>query len=347
MVVDDSEASRATIAGILRSAPEVDVVLSTADAEEALRRAFLERPDVICLDLEMPRMDGFTFMRLLMARQPTPVVVVSSTTRRADVFKALELGALDFVAKPERGADLGAIRAELLAKIATVRALRMENLEAQAARGREAPVLTELPAAATLRLVVIGASTGGPSALARMLGMLRADLPLAIAVVQHMPEKFTRAFAERLDRSTAFHVREAEEGDTLAPGRVLIAPGGRHLRLVRQGAPRVGTLRASIVEREPGEARYCPSVDLLFESAAEAWGEHVCGVVLTGMGNDGREGVRAVKAAGGMTIAESERTAVVYGMPKEAVDSGCVDEVLALDRIAERLARFGAGGGTP
>jgi two-component system chemotaxis response regulator CheB len=343
MVVDDSEASRATIAGILRAEPEVEVVLSTGDGEEALRRAFTDAPDAICLDLEMPGMDGFTFMRLLMARQPTPVIVVSSNTRRQDVFKALELGALDFVSKPERGGELGPLRSELLAKIATVRALRMENLEAQAARGRTAPAF-EVPLAATLRLAVIGASTGGPSAIARLLGLVRADLPLGIAIVQHMPEKFTRAFAERLDRSTAFHVREAEEGDTLAPGRVLIAPGGRHLRLVRQGPPRTGTLRATLQERQPDEPRYCPSVDLLFESAAEAWGSQVCAAVLTGMGNDGRAGVAAVKAAGGTTLAESERTAVVYGMPKEAVESGCVDEVLALDRIAERLTRFGLGG---
>jgi two-component system chemotaxis response regulator CheB len=342
MVVDDSEATRATIAGILRSAPDVEVVLSTGDGEEALRQAFLERPDAICLDLEMPRMDGFTFMRLLMARQPTPVIVVSSNTRRQDAFKALELGALDFISKPERGGDLGPIRAELLAKIATVRALRMDNLEAQAARGREAPSIAEVPAPATLRLVVIAASTGGPTAVARLLGQLRADLPLAIAVAQHMPENFTRTFAERLDRTTAFDVREAEEGDTLSAGRVLIAPGGRHLRLVRQGPLRSGTLQASLVERQPGEARYCPSADLLFQSAAAAWGDQVCGVILTGMGNDGRAGVGAVRAAGGVTIAESEKTAVVYGMPKEAVESGNVDEVLALERIAERLARFGA-----
>jgi two-component system chemotaxis response regulator CheB len=209
------------------------------------------------------------------------------------------------------------------------------------------PVIVEAPAPATLRLAVIAASTGGPSAVSRLLGLLRADLPLAIAIVQHMPEKFTRAFAERLDRSTAFEVREAEEGDALTPGRVLIAPGGRNLRLVRHGPPRSGTLRASIVERHSRETRYCPSADILFESAAEAWGDQVCGVVLTGMGNDGRAGVGSVKAAGGVTIAESEKTAVVYGMPKEAVESGYVDEVLAIDRIAERLARFGAGGSAP
>jgi two-component system chemotaxis response regulator CheB len=347
MVVDDSEASRATIAGILRSAADVEVVLSTGDGEDALRRAFLEKPDVICLDLEMPRMDGFTFMRLLMARQPTPVIVVSSNNRRQDVFKALELGALDFIPKPERGGDLGPIRAELLAKIATVRALRMENLEAQAARGREAAAAVERPAPATLQLAVIGASTGGPSAVSRLLGLLRPDLPLALAIVQHMPEKFTRPFAERLDRSTGFDVREAEDGDVLRPGRVLVAPGGRHLRVVREGVRGDGALRAAIVDRQPSESRYCPSVDLLFESAADAWGPQVCAVVLTGMGNDGRAGVAAVKAAGGITIAESEKSAVVYGMPKEAVESGCVDEVLALDRIAERLSRFAAGGSRP
>ncbi|HET7754862.1 MAG TPA: chemotaxis-specific protein-glutamate methyltransferase CheB [Anaeromyxobacteraceae bacterium] len=346
MVVDDSESSRAAIASILRSDPGVEVLLSTGDAEEALRRAFLERPDAICLDLEMPGMDGYTFMRLLMARQPTPVIMVSSNTRRQDVFKALELGAFDFISKPERGGDLTPIRGELLAKIATVRALRMENLEAQAARGRQSAAAAPTPAPAPLQLAVIGASTGGPSAVTRLLGLLPAGLPLAVAVVQHMPEKFTRTFAERLDRTTGFHVREAEDGDTLSAGRVLIAPGGRHLRIVRQGPRGLGALRANVVERQPDDPRYCPSVDLLFESAADAWGDRVCGVVLTGMGNDGRAGVRAVKAAGGITIAESETSAVVYGMPKEAVESGHVDEVLSLERIAERLARFAARGGT-
>jgi two-component system chemotaxis response regulator CheB len=376
MVVDDSDAARATLVEILRSAPDVEVVLSTGDGEEGLRRAIQDRPDVVCLDLEMPRMDGFTFLRLLMGRSPTPVVVISSNSRKQDVFKALELGALDFVAKPDRTpGDLGPLRQELLAKIATVRALRLENLEPQphdparrvaappAAPALATPSPTPVPRPPVLapavtpvervrppalrqapqgpaRLVVIGASTGGPSALARLLALLPADVPLAIAIAQHMPEKFTRTFAERLDRGTPFDVREAEHGDALVAGRVLIAPGGKHLKLERVDSSRGAGLRAVVIEPGSVDRRYRPNVDLLFRSAAEAWPRDLCGVVLTGMGNDGRAGVQAVKAAGGLTIAESERSAVVYGMPKEAVESGAIDEVLSLDLIVERLVEF-------
>jgi two-component system chemotaxis response regulator CheB len=191
-----------------------------------------------------------------------------------------------------------------------------------------------------MRLVVVGASTGGPSAIARLLALLPPDLPIGVAIAQHMPEKFTKTFAERLDRGTGFDVREAADGDPLVPGRVLVAPGGKHLRLVRGGAGRAATLRAAVLEPGERDGRYRPNVDVLFRSAAEAWPGELCAVVLTGMGNDGRAGVVAVKAAGGLTLAESERSAVIYGMPKEAVESGAVDEVLALDRIVERIVEF-------
>jgi two-component system chemotaxis response regulator CheB len=358
MVVDDSDATRAAVVAILRAAPELDVILSTRDPEEALRAALVERPDVVCLDLEMPRMDGFTFLRLLMARRPTPVIVISSNSRKQDVFKALELGALDFVAKPERNTtDLSAVEGELLAKIATVRALRIENLEPHPAPARSkpapapdaaaalppvpaAPPPRPAPTAPPSRVVVIGASTGGPSALARLLGLLPQDLPIGIAIAQHMPEKFTKAFAERLDRGTSFDVREAADGEPLVAGRVLLAPGGKHLKFVRGSG---NTLRAHVGDARPQDPRYRPSADILFESAAQLCGPLVCAVVLTGMGSDGRAGVRAVKAAGGLTIAESEQTAVVYGMPKEAVESGHVDEVLPLDGIVERIIEFAGG----
>jgi two-component system chemotaxis response regulator CheB len=341
LVVDDSAYNRHAITHILSSEPDVTVVGSAADGEEALKMVNQLEPDALTLDLEMPKMDGFTFLRVLMAQRPTPVLVISSYSRKPDVFKALELGALDFIAKPEdRTASLEAIRGELLVKLRTVRSLRLENLEERAARAEVSQVVptpgTQLP----LRLLVIGASTGGPPALGRILSRLPQDLPLAVAVAQHMPERFTRAFAERLNHLAAFSVAEAEDGEVLTPGRVLVAPGGRQLLLARDGDHQ---LRA--VVREPGgeEALHCPSIDLLFESAARAMGDRVCAVVLTGMGNDGRRGIAAVRQAGGRTVAESADTAVVFGMPKSAIDSGAVDAVLSLDDIVEEVVAFCRG----
>jgi two-component system chemotaxis response regulator CheB len=335
LIVDDSDASRAELARIVGGAPGLSVAGEARDGEEALRDALRLAPDVVVLDLQMPRMDGFTFLRLLMARRPTPVVVVSALSRRTDVFKALELGALDFVAKPETG-DLGEIAGELLEKCATVRALRIENLGLHPGRSTGPAVSRELVEPA--HVAVVGASTGGPTAILQLLAALPGDLPLGIVVAQHMPERFTAAFAERLGRASAWSVQEAVEGDLVAAGRVLVAPGGRHLELARDGA---GVLRAAIRSRAdaPG-VRYCPSVDRLFASAARELGERACAVVLTGMGHDGTDGAVAVKRAGGLTLAESPESAVVYGMPQSAAESGAVDEVLGLAELAARLARF-------
>jgi two-component system chemotaxis response regulator CheB len=287
----------------------------------------------------MPRLDGLSFLRLLMARRPTPVLVVSSQARRTDVFKALELGALDFVAKPDaRHGGLDALRDELLAKLEVVGALRPGSVGAvpeAPARRRASSAEAEPP-----RIVVVGASTGGPRALLQLLGGLPGDLPLGILVAQHMPPGFTTTFAERLSRHTAFSAREASDGDAVAHGRVLVAPGGRHLALRRDGA---GALRAAIEPAGSGPWPWCPSVDRLFATAAAALGSRVCAVVLTGMGQDGREGAAAVKRAGGLTLAESEDSAVVFGMPKSAAESGVVDEVLPLDGIADRIMRFARG----
>lgn len=337
LLVDDSDASRGELERILEG-DGIQVLAHARDGEEALRLALARRPDAILLDLQMPRMDGFTFLRLLMGRQPTPVVVLSSQSRRSDVFKALELGALDFVAKPEAG-GLSAVREELLTKVALVRALRLDALAPRAAADHEPagpPPLVEPPG-----VVVIGASTGGPRAVQELLSALPADLELGFLLAQHMPEKFTRAFAERLGRTTAFSVAEAAQGDLVAPGRVLVAPGGGHLEL-RRGPGPGGALRAAVAPPDAGgySARYCPSIDRLFTSAAQAAPRRLCAVVLTGMGNDGTAGVQAVRAAGGLTLAESEETAVVYGMPNAAVTSGAVDEVLGLPGIAARLVRF-------
>ncbi len=336
LVVDDSEQGGRMVADVLLSEPDVEVVGRPRDGETALQELLRVRPDAVCLDLEMPRMDGFTFLRLLMARQPTPVIIVTGRGSKADVFRALELGALDFVVRPSEAGGMGDFREELLARIRMVRALRLDPLERRAAE----PLREEQPPPA--RLAVIGASTGGPPALQRLLSVLPSDLSLAVLVAQHMPERFTRTFAERLGRQTAFDVSEADDGDAVLAGRVLVAPGGRHLAVERAAG---GRLRARVLPRaEVAGRRYCPSIDLLFESAARAMGSRVCGVVLTGMGNDGRRGVEAVKAGGGLTLAESERTAVVYGMPEEAIASGRVDEVLAIEDVAERLVRFARGG---
>jgi two-component system chemotaxis response regulator CheB len=335
LLVDDSSASRQQCARILRDAPGFTVAGQAGDGEEALREVSRLRPDVIVLDLHMPRMDGFTFLRMLMARQPTPVVVVSSQGRRTDVFKALELGALDFVVKPA-GGSLELVRDQLLQKCATVRALRIENLGLPPRRVAE-------PASIMMRsrVAVIGASTGGPQAIQHLLASLPGDLPLAVLVAQHMPERFTATFAERLGRTTRLSAQEARDGDRVVAGRALVAPGGRHLELVRGED---GALRAAIRIPWPGEGpSYVPSVDRLFASAAAVLGPAVCGVVLTGMGQDGAAGVRAIKRAGGATIAESERTAVVYGMPGSAVATGAVDEVLDLAALAPRLIRFARG----
>jgi two-component system chemotaxis response regulator CheB len=319
----------------------VVVVGVARDGEEALREVHRLRPDMVFLDLQMPRMDGFTFLRLLMARRPTPVVVLSSKSHRADAFKALELGALDFVAKPEEGASFETIAPVLLEKCELLRSLRPENL----GQPPDAPARVRRGGADARepRVVAIGASTGGPQAITRLLSSLPRDLPAAFLVAQHMPERFTAAFAERLGRATAFSVQEAQDGDLVAPGRVLVAPGGRHLLLRRD---REGALHASTAAEAPSSSSrgHVPSVDRLFESVARELGSRACGVVLTGMGQDGRRGVQAVKSRGGLTLAESQETAVVYGMPQAAAESGALDELLPLDRLAERIARFGREG---
>ncbi len=390
LVVDDSTANRDAITRMLAADPEVEVVGHAGDGEEALRQALILKPTCICLDLQMPRMDGFTFLRLLMARQPTPVIVVSSNSRKQEVFKALELGALEFVAKPDPHGeitDLDVIREDLLRKVAAIRRLHVLPPEqpvttdarraeptpraeppatgshatapqAQAAKGDVPHVegVAEPPAAVPAepvrvarhrapgmpaRLIVIGASTGGPTAVARLLAAMPRGLPIAYAIAQHMPGRFTTTFAERLARSTGFDVREASDGEEFLQGRVLVAPGGKHLKVVRTGSGALARLRAAVVGPDPADGRrYCPSVDLLFESAAEAMGDRVCAVVLTGMGSDGRDGVARVKEAGGLALAESAETAVVFGMPKQAVGTGKVDEVLSLEDIAIRLRRF-------
>jgi len=343
LVIDDSAFSRQVITRILSASPLVDVVGVASDGEDALRKTFELRPDLITLDLEMPRMDGFTLLRIVMSRCPTPVIVISGRSGEDQVFKALELGAIDFVAKPTMhpATQMASIEQELIRKVHAIRQLRIERVRMRL--GALHSLVSGPPGggASAPKLVAIGSSTGGPAAIMQIFGAFPEAHPCAFLVAQHMPEGFTRGFADRLDRLTSFRAGEAQGGEALAPGTIWVAPGGKHLELDSVG----GRVTTRVVPRHPRD-KYAPSVDRLFESAAKHAGSEVLAVVLTGMGDDGRLGARAVKAAGGRVIAESEDTAVVFGMPQQAIRSGAVDRVVPLGEIATAI-RCGEGGVCP
>jgi len=364
MVVDDSALNRRTIGDVLGALEGVEVVGKAADGDEALRLAASLMPDLITLDLEMPRMDGFTFLRLLMARQPTPVIVISGSSGGDTVQRALELGAIDYVAKPMRGSpaqdSATSIESLLAEKVAQLQKLSvsgkgpMKRAQQKTAR---TPVITvshgQMPAtpppvaaasapapgtekdASLSRLVVIGASTGGPSALVEVFSQIRTCTSSAIVVAQHMPERFTRTFAERLNRLSVLRVSEAREFEPLHPGRAILCPGGKCLEIVAFGHG----YAAVVVDPSPSD-RFIPSADRLFKTAAEIARDKVVGVVLTGMGDDGARGVVAIKARGGTVVAESSETAVIYGMPGAAVRTGEVDRSLPLGALAAYLAEL-------
>jgi two-component system, chemotaxis family, protein-glutamate methylesterase/glutaminase len=349
LVVDDSAYNRRNIADVFADRPQVEVVGKAADGEEALRLATLLKPDVITLDLEMPRMDGFTFLRILMSKQPTPVIVVSSYSQKENVFKALEIGALDFVAKPDRqiAPDAVEVREQILAKVLLVRSLR-STFAATPPRLRTSANFTHdgrsvleggaaKPSAARYVLpkhvVAIASSTGGPSALLEIFGKIPPVWAGALVVAQHMPDKFTRTFAERLDRKGPVRCGEGQDGDALTKLSGYICPGRQCMEVVAVG----GELRLRVGASSPND-RYVPSADRLLKSVAAAAGSRAVGVILTGMGDDGVEGAKAIRAAGGLVIAESQETAVVYGMPGAAVRAGVPNRVLPLPLVADFLA---------
>jgi two-component system chemotaxis response regulator CheB len=338
LVVDDSAYNRKNIAEILGGRDDIEVVGKAGDGDEALRLASQLKPDAITLDLEMPRMDGFTFLRILMAKQPTPVIVVSSYSNKENVFKALELGAIDFVAKPDRQFQPDpAIRSEILNKVLLVRSLRPLSSVLAARGAAQIPSRNTdagaRPAGAPRYVVAIASSTGGPSALLEVFARLPERFPGAILIAQHMPDKFTRTFAERLDKKGAMRVVEAQDGDVVTARRAYVCPGKQSMELVgsltdlrvRVGAPALTD-------------RYCPSGDRLLKSVAQVAGSRAIGIILTGMGDDGVVGAKAIRAAGGTVVAESEETAVVFGMPGAAARAGVVNELMPLPQIAEYLS---------
>jgi two-component system, chemotaxis family, protein-glutamate methylesterase/glutaminase len=340
LVIDDSAFNRRTISEILDASGSARVVGVARDGEEGIKKAFDTRPDLITLDLEMPRMDGFTFLRIIMKSLPTPILVISSRSEDKNVFKALELGAIDFLAKPAshlHNSDL--LRDEIVSKLRIVRELKLRNVQRRISRPTPATIGLAAPephatSAGRAEAVIIGASTGGPSAIQAVISALPPTLDATVLISQHMPPGFTRAFAERLDRNSGFRVKEAEEGDQAVPGGILIAPGGRNLFVESKAGKFVARL-----EERSDKYKYIPSVDALFFSAAAAYADKCLGVVLTGMGNDGAEGVRRIKAAGGQVIAESEKSSIVFGMPKEAINTQVVDEVCNLEDIPFAIVR--------
>ncbi|MCP3177650.1 MAG: chemotaxis response regulator protein-glutamate methylesterase [Desulfuromonadales bacterium] len=344
LVVDDSAYNRRAITKMLEDLPGVKVVGYACDGEEGLRKVFDLKPDLVTLDLEMPRMDGFSFLRIIMQNRPTPVIVVSARTDDENVFKALDFGAVDFVSKPTAriSTELLSIKEDLHRKVRAVVLTDMRKVLRRPLGQGNRPVPEEAPirhrrrnaGSPSLTQIVIGASTGGPPALQAILSQINEKIPVGIAISQHMPAGFTHAFAERLNKVCALEVSEAQTGDVMEPGRVLIAPGGRNLTFVEDAG------RILAHARDPGaDQRYVPSVDVMFESAARVYGPNLLAVVLTGMGNDGAKGVVSVKEVGGQALAEAEESSVVFGMPKEAIATGRVDKVVPLPLLCTEILR--------
>jgi two-component system, chemotaxis family, protein-glutamate methylesterase/glutaminase len=331
LVVDDSAFMRYTISHHLSAQPDMEVVGLAADGVEGVEQVEALRPDVITLDVEMPRLDGLSALRQIMAKHPLPVVMMSSLTKEgaAVTVEALTVGAVDFVTKPSQSISVHQVLGELAEKVRQAARARV-RAPVTAASPQKRPA-APAPGGRLERLVVIGSSTGGPGALREVIGRLPVDLPAGVVVVQHMPPSFTRSLAERLDDLSAVPVKEAAAGDRVQVGQVLIAPGGLHMTVNRNGEIQLND--------GPTVNGVKPAVDVTMVSAAAAFGDRVLAVVLTGMGHDGRDGSRAIKHAGGRTIVQDEATCIVYGMPRSVVEAGLADTVLPIDQIADGISQ--------
>jgi two-component system chemotaxis response regulator CheB len=338
LIVDDSAVVRQTLSDILASDPEIEVMATASDPFVAAERLRQESPDVITLDIEMPRMDGLTFLQKIMTQHPIPVVICSSLAEEGaqSTLKALEYGAVDIITKPRLGSKQF-LEDSRVALCQTVKAAALARLRPLGPSHKVEPKLsadavlgpgTHAMSETTEKVVAIGASTGGTEALKSLLEVLPPDAP-GIVIVQHMPELFTRAFANRLDKLCNITVKEAESNDTVIRGRALIAPGNHHMLLKRSGARYYVDIKDG-----PLVCRHRPSVDVLFRSAARYAGQNAVGVILTGMGDDGANGLLEMRQAGAVTIAQDEATCVVFGMPKEAIKRSAVSKVLPLDAVA-------------
>ncbi|CAI0786203.1 Chemotaxis response regulator protein-glutamate methylesterase [Serratia quinivorans] len=338
LCVDDSALMRQLMTEIVNSHPDMEMVASAPDPLVARDLIKKFNPQVLTLDVEMPRMDGLDFLEKLMRLRPMPVVMVSSLTGKGSeiTLRALELGAVDFVTKPQLGIREGMLAySELIAeKIRTAAKARLPQRSSSPAPA----ILSHAPLLSSEKLIAIGASTGGTEAIRQVLQPLPATSP-ALLITQHMPPGFTRSFAERLNKLCQITVKEAEDGERVLPGHAYIAPGDRHLELSRSGANYQVKLHDG-----PPVNRHRPSVDVLFRSVAQYAGRNAVGVILTGMGNDGAMGMLEMHRAGAYTLAQNEASCVVFGMPREAIATGGVNEVVELERMSQRMLAQIAGG---
>lgn len=349
LIVDDSAVVRQTLAEIINSDPQLEVMATAADPFFAAQRIAEEVPDVITLDVEMPRMDGLTFLRKIMSQHPIPVVIISSLTEQGTItgMKALELGAVEIITKPQMNTRqfieesrikiCDAIKAASYARMRRQRVI-VEPHHVGPKYSADAILPAGMPSTSMIKttelVVAVGASTGGTEALTVFLKQMPVDCP-GIVIVQHMPEKFTTSFAKRLDEICNITVKEASNNDAVLRGQALIAPGNFHVLLKRSGA------KYYVETREgPLVNRHRPSVDVLFRSTARYAGANAIGVIMTGMGDDGAKGLREMKDAGARTIAQDELSCVVFGMPKEAIKLGAADKILPLDKIASEVLRL-------
>jgi two-component system chemotaxis response regulator CheB len=336
LIVDDSATARAVVSEILKKQPDIEVIATASDAYVARDKIVQLKPDVVCLDVEMPRMDGVTFLQKLMQYVPTPVVMVSSLTRNGAqvTLDALEAGAVDYVAKPHSNIyDSGnEIEKELVEKVRAAAKAKVRHKDNAISAIKPKPLMTL--AETTQKLIAIGASTGGTEALKEVLVRMPNNAP-GIVIVQHMPASFTGPFAQRLNTLCEIEVKEAKDGDSVAMGQALIAPGDRHMALRRSGA-------RYYVELGGGEkvSGHRPSVDVLFNSVAQSAGANAVGVILTGMGSDGAHGMLNMHKKGAKTIAQDEKSCVVFGMPKVAIELGGIDRVVTLELISQTALQF-------
>ncbi len=346
LIVDDSSLVRRALSDGLSREPGITVVDTAPDPYVARDKILALKPDVITLDIEMPRMDGLSFLRRLMKHHPVPVIIVSSLTPRGcrTALDCMEAGAIDVLCKPGASYSVGDLVAELADVIRGARGARLRPSAAPpppassdlTSPARPRAVQPALPIETTNRVIAIGSSTGGTEALKEILTRLPAQTP-GIVMTQHMPEGFTASFAQRLNSLAQIEVREAQDGDSVAPGVALLAPGNRHMRLARDGARYIVR-----VFDGPRVSRHKPSVEVLFESVARHAASNAMGIILTGMGDDGATGLLSMRNAGAITIAQDEASCVVFGMPRVAIEKGAACEVLSLENIPQRIITFAA-----